>query len=71
VIETSAEQSKPTRQRIHQAARHESLESLAGPPRLETNAGHFQATANVRYPGGRIRCWHIREDSRNWRDEEK
>jgi hypothetical protein len=39
-------------------------DSLAGPPRLEAEDDHFQATAEVRLAGGRTRRWRIREDSR-------
>jgi hypothetical protein len=46
-------------------------ESLAGPPRLETKANEFQAAVDVRYPDGTTRRWHIRQDSRVWRDEQK
>jgi hypothetical protein len=42
--------------------------SLASPPRLETNGNAFDASVNVRYPDGRTRRWHIRQDSRVWRD---
>jgi hypothetical protein len=43
-------------------------ESLAGPPRLETRGNEFRATVDVRYPDGRTWRWHIRHDSRIWRD---
>lgn len=41
-------------------------DSLAGPPRLEAEDDRFQATADVRLPGGKTRRWRIREDARVW-----
>jgi hypothetical protein len=42
--------------------------SLANPPRLQAAAGRFQASVDVRLPGGKIQRWCIREDSRVWLD---
>jgi hypothetical protein len=41
------------------------VEGLAGLPRLEGDGQRYQATVDVRYPGG-PRRWRIREDSRVW-----
>jgi WD40 repeat protein/serine/threonine protein kinase len=38
-------------------------ETLAGPPTLEVDGEHFQATADVKLPGGGSQRWRIREDS--------
>jgi hypothetical protein len=45
--------------------------SLTGPLRLEAKGDEFQAVVDVRYPDGRTHRWHIRQDSRVWRDEGK
>jgi len=45
-------------------------ESLTGPPRLEAKGNAFEASADLRYPDGRTRRWHIRQDSRIWRDKD-
>jgi hypothetical protein len=37
--------------------------TLAGPPRLEADDDHFQATADVKLPDGQTRRWRIREDA--------
>jgi hypothetical protein len=44
-------------------------ESLASPLRMEATANGFQATADVRLEGDKLASWHIREDSRVWRQE--
>jgi hypothetical protein len=41
-------------------------ESLAGPLLLRRTRGGFDATAAVRLPGGGVRRWRIRQDSRIW-----
>jgi WD40 repeat protein/tRNA A-37 threonylcarbamoyl transferase component Bud32 len=43
-------------------------ETLAGPLTLQADGGGFQATAEVRLPGGRRQRWHIRQDSRVWQE---
>jgi hypothetical protein len=43
--------------------------SLARPLAIEAGGNHFRASADVRLPGGQVRRWHIREDSRVWTDE--
>jgi hypothetical protein len=40
--------------------------TLAGGPVLEAGADRFQATVEVRLPGGGSRRWRIRQDSRVW-----
>ena len=42
--------------------------SLAGPPRMEVTASGFEATAEIKLPGGKRQAWHIRQDSRIWPD---
>jgi hypothetical protein len=41
--------------------------SLAGPPVIETTTNAFEASVNVKTPAGPQR-WHIRTDSRIWRE---
>ena len=41
-------------------------DTLTGPPALDAEADRFQASADVRLPGGGHRRWRIREDSRIW-----
>jgi Carbohydrate family 9 binding domain-like len=40
--------------------------SVMGRPSLEMKDKHFQASVEVRYPDGKPRRWHIRDDSRIW-----
>jgi hypothetical protein len=42
--------------------------TLAAPPRLEANAGGFQASVEVRLPDGTQQRWRVREDSLVWSD---
>ena len=40
--------------------------TLAGPPLLQVDGEHFQATVGVHHPDGKTRSCRIREDSRVW-----
>jgi hypothetical protein len=43
-------------------------ESLTGPPRMEVTASGFEATVEIKLPGGKRQFWHIRQDSWIWPD---
>ena len=43
-------------------------DSFAGPPLLETVGENFEASVPVKMPDGSVTRWHIRQDSRIWRD---
>ena len=43
-------------------------DSLAGPLELDAGEDRFQFTTKVRLPDGSTQRWHIREDSRVWRE---
>lgn len=44
-------------------------ESLGGPVRIEVAGDLFQASVEVRPPGGKSRRWNIRQDARVWGSE--
>lgn len=44
------------------------IEGLAADPTIEVTGSGFEATAAVQLPGSRRQAWHIRQDSRNWKD---
>ncbi|HEX5271152.1 MAG TPA: sugar-binding protein, partial [Gemmataceae bacterium] len=44
-------------------------DGLAGPVGMEGDGSGFRAAAEVRYPDGSTRRWHIREDSLVWQEE--